>query len=268
MIRLIRQCETYIEASKFLLKPTDCKSSLPEAIGFIEESTGIKTSRAKSLCDCEIKDNLTAKPMMELKASDEIIEISYAQLSRILRRYEEGIVGGYHPKTGRIFLVEGQWCFSNLVHEALHSRSVFSKRDPFPTNLEFVSDGLTELLVGLVLKKKIPPCYKKWQIANSCFLLPYAKFVRPWYYLTLRVDFKPIISLYFDVGEKTPLEKLGELLRDLLDSKFENVFLNYDPNEKGFFDRFKDQLGRVLGEDFASFLGSQKGMKLDHLNCL
>ena len=265
---MVRQCESYIEASKFFSNHTDCQSSLLEVVEFIEEAINTKTSRAKSLCDCEIEDKITSTPMMKLEASQEIVEISFDKFTRIIGRYEEGIVGSYHPKTGRIFLIKGKWCFSNLVHEALHSRSAFSKIDPPPTNLEFVSDGITELLVGLVLKRKMSTCYEKWQIVDSCFLSPYAKFVKPWYYLTLKVDFRPIISLYFDVGEQNPLERLGKLLRDLLSGKFENIFLNYDPDEKGLFNRFKDQLGRAFPIDFASFQDSQKRMELDHLECV
>ncbi|MCX6821465.1 MAG: hypothetical protein NTW30_01670 [Candidatus Aenigmarchaeota archaeon] len=187
---------------------------------------------------------------------------------KIVRDFDYGIVGSYHPRTGRIFLLEGEWCFSNLVHETLHSRSAFSKTDPPPENLAFVYDGLTELLVGLVLRRKILRCYNIWQIVNSCFLSPYAKFVRPWYYLTLKVDFKPIMSLYFDVKEDYPLEKLGKLLQDLLGKEFENIFLDYDPKERGLFDRFKDQLGRIFPIDFASFQDSQRRFRLDHLDCL
>jgi len=250
---LVRHCEKYPAASKFFSDPTDCQSSLLEAIKIIEEAINIKTSRAKSLCGCEVVNRINSKIMMKLEASQEIIEVKYDDFSRIIGYYEQGIAGSYHPKTGKIFLIEGEWCFSNLIHEALHSRSAFSKITPPQKNLEFVSDGLTELILGLVLKRSIPPCYEKWQIVNSCFLSPYEKFVKPWYYLTFKVDFKPIVLLYFDVKERNPLEKLGELLQELLGSEFKNIFLKYNPDERGLFDRFKDQLGRIFPVDFASF---------------
>jgi hypothetical protein len=264
---MLRQCQAYIEASKLFSDPADCKSSLTEVVEFIDESIHAKTSRAKSLSGCQIKDRTTSIPIMKLKSSQEIVEIPKEKFTRIIGYYEEEIAGSYHPKTGRIFLVEGKWCFSNLIHESLHSRSVFSKRDPPPKNLEFVSEGLTELLVGIVLKRKIPVCYEKWRIVNSCFLSPYEKFVKPWYYIMCKSDLAPIISLYFNVEEQNQLEKLGKLLQQLISSQFENVFLNYDPTERKLFDRFLDQLGKIFPTDFAEFQGSPlTKIKLDHLN--
>ena len=209
MIWLVHQCRAYAEASKLFSDCTCCQSSLLETVRFIEEAIDVKTSRAKPLCDCEVEDRITSTPMMKLKASQEIVEVSCTKFTRIIGYYEERIAGSYHPKTGRIFLIEGEWCFSNLIHETLHSRSSLSQRDPPPKNLLFVSEGLTELLVGLILKRNISPCYEKWQIVNSCFLSPYAKFVKPWLFLTYKVDLEPIISLYFNAREQNPLEQLG-----------------------------------------------------------
>ena len=268
VIWLIRQCKTYSEASKLFSDPKNCQSCLTEVVKLIEESTHVKTNRAKCLCDCVIPNVITSEPILELEESQEIIEIPYSVFMKIVRNFDYGIVGSYHPRTGRIFLLEDEWCFSNLVHETLHSRSAFSKIEVPPKNLEFVYDGLTELLVGLVLRRKIPCCYSMWQFVNSCFLSPYEKYVRTWYYLTLKVDFKRIMSLYFNMKEDYPIQKLGELLQDLLDKEFENIFLGYDPKKRGLFDRFKDQLGKNFPMDFASFQNSQRRFKLDHLDHL
>lgn len=266
VIQMVHPCDVYIEASKFFSNPKDCESCHREAVEFIEEAINVKTSRVKSLKDCGIMDKRTSTLIMELRASQEVVELPFDELTKIIGYRKEGVVGSYHPKTGRIFLIEEEWCFSNLIHETLHSRSAFSKKDLAQSNLLFVSDGLTEFLVGLVLKRKISSCYKKWQIVNDCFLSPYEKWVKPWYYLTSKADFKPIISLYFDVKEQNPLEKLGKVLQELISGEFENIFLNYNPTERMLFDRFKDQLGKVYGKDFADFQDSQTKFLLDHLD--
>jgi hypothetical protein len=249
---VVSTCEAYTEASKVIQLPSrSCPQALVESI---EKAFCVKTSRVNSPCDCEIKDRATLKTVAKLDTSEEIIELSLDVFSRIAG-YNEGVVSSYHPKSGRIFLIKGKWCFSNLIHEILHSRSTFSKETP-PSNLEFISEGLTELLVGLVLKKTVPCCYEKWRTMDSCFLNPYEKFVKPWYYLASKADFAPIISLYFDVTEKRPIEKLGKLLEKAHDSKLEELLLNYDPHNMTLFQNFTDRLGTIYSPDFAEFQGT------------
>jgi len=231
----------------------------------IEEGLNVRTTRAVPLQKCLIKDKITSRTIMELKPSEEIIEVSIDRFSKIIGFVEENIAGSYCTKTGRIFMIKKEWCFSNLIHEALHSRSSFSKMSPPPSNLQFVYDGLTELLTGVVLSRKIPDCYRKWQILNSCFLEPYLAFVKPWYYLTFKIDVSPIKSLYFNTKVKRPYEELGRLLEQLLESKFQNVFSNYRSDDYSISDRFNDQLAKIFPKDFAEFqMTPLTRIELDH----
>lgn len=242
------------------------QSKLDALVKAINEGLNVKTSRAKSSSDCVIYDPICAEPLITLKASEDAKEVTIDQFSKILGRFEEGISGSYCPKTGKIFLIKSEWCYCNLIHEALHSRSTFSKTYPPPKNLEFVYEGITELLVGLVLKRRLPECYRIWQLVDSCFLEPYAKFVKPWMFLTFKTDFDPIIILYFNLQEKDPYVKLGKLLQEFCDASFENVFLDYNPWDYSIFDRFLDELGELFPMDFAEFQRSPLvRVNLDHL---
>jgi hypothetical protein len=203
---------------------------------------------------------------VKLEASDEVVELSLGEFCKIVGYNEEGVAGSYDPENGRIFLIKGQWCFSNLIHEILHSRSVFSRKEAPPSNIRFISEGLTELLVGIVLKKMAPKCYEKWKTVASCFLCAYEKFVKPWYYIASKADLTPIISMYFDVTEEKPIEKLGTLLQRSHDSKFEELFLSYDPHNMRLFPDFIDQLGAIYSPDFAEFQGTSL-MEID-LDCV
>lgn len=265
-------CEAYIAASKLISGP-DVQSKLQCAVDIIEKALKLRTLRAKpscdacmhASCDCEINNCITSRPIMNLTASQEVIEVPIDNFSKIIGCYDESIFSSYCTKTGKIFLVKENWCFSHLIHEALHSRSVFSKEYPPITHLRFISEGLTELLVGLVLMKRIPKCYNIWHM-NRCFASDYISYVKPWYYLTFKIDFSPIVSLYFDVKEKNPYEKIGKILQKQLDKKIGQVFHNYKKYGKLLLANFRDELGVIFPRDFAQFLSlSPTIFELDHL---
>ncbi|MGD0029476.1 MAG: hypothetical protein ABSC91_11115 [Candidatus Bathyarchaeia archaeon] len=238
------------------------------AVRLIDQAIGIATVPARTLIEYEVEDKLTKEPIMKIGASQKILEVSLDDFRRIgnLKRIDTGYAGAYHPKSGRIFLVKERWCYSNLIHETLHSRSAFSKDDVLKDNLKFIFEGLTEFLVGLVLKKKIPRCYEQWKVVNSCFLSSYSELVKPWYYISKNTDFEPIISLYFKVTEKYPLKKLGKTLQKSIGGEFENVFSDECIQKRAVFDKFKDALGEVYGKNFAEFQRSVlEEISLDHM---
>jgi len=120
-------------------------------------------------------------------------------------------------------------------------------------------------LVGLLLIEKIPNCYKIWH-SDRCFSSDYVTFVKPWYYLTFRIDFNPIISLYFNSKEKKPYEKIGKILQEQLDGNIADLFRNYRTYGKLLFGSFLDELGAIFPGDFAQFMGlSPTVFELEHL---
>lgn len=257
-------CEVYVKASK-LISGSDVQSKLQSVINIIEEALELKTSRAKPAQDCEIQDFVTLRPIMNLKASEDVVEIPLDKLSKIVGYYDETICSSYCSKTGKIFLVAGKWCFSHLIHEALHSRSVFSQERFCEKSTRFVTEGLTELLVGLTLMEKIPDCYRVW-CTNSCFSSDYITFVKPWYYLTFKTDFVQLISLYFDIDQQNPFQKMGKILQNKVDKTIQYIFAKYQTYGTLFFAKFLDELGAIFPKDFAEFQSlSPIRFELDHL---
>ena len=111
---------------------TDLQQDLVNAIHLIEKATMVETSPIKNLSKFVLTDKITTEPMMTLEEKQEILVISSSVFRKIngMTNDEYNYAGGYHNKSGRIFLVEDCWCYSNLIHETLHSRSVFSKFQP------------------------------------------------------------------------------------------------------------------------------------------
>jgi len=242
------------------------QSKLDTVIKMIEKGLNAKTFRVKPPEEHAFYDPISSDELMILKASEDVREVRIDEFSKIMGNPEEGIAGSYCTKTGKIFLIKNEWCISNLIHEALHSRSTFSKISPPPKNLEFIYEGITELLVGLVLKRGLPRCCAVWQSIDSCFLEPYKKFVKSWLFLSSRIDFSPITTLFFDVQESEPYVRLGQLLQEFCDARIESLFRNYDPWDYRIFDRFLDELGESFPMDFAEFQRAPLvRVDLDHL---
>lgn len=253
---LVCQCDCYSDAEKLLGSNPEDPHCIKCVVKCIEDTFKIKTKRAKTLFDCELVEKTTSKKMMKLKACQEVVLLSVDEFSKIAGYSGLGIAGSYHDKTGRTLLIKGEWCFANLIHETLHSRSVFSKKMA-SSNLDFISEGLTELLVGMVLRKKLPNCFNKWKTASSCFLEPYEKYVKPWYYLTYKKNFERIVNLYFNIDVKAPFDELCRLLFKIHDSDFKNLFNNYQTCNYAFFSSFLDSMGSAFPTDFAEFQGTR-----------
>jgi hypothetical protein len=158
----------------------------------------------------------------------------------------EGVKGAYHS-LGKIFLINGKWCFSTFIHENLHSRSSLSTiHDVF----EFVYEGITEYLVGKVLKSQFPQCFEEWSALDFCFSTGYIHYVIPWLYLDLNNLFDPIKDIYFDITDDKPLERIGLYLQNALGGNFVSLF-NYSNIDNNNFYNFLTSLGEVFGSDFS-----------------
>jgi len=76
--------------------------------------------------------------------------------------------GYYNPQTNKILLKSENWCRKTLIHESLHSVSIFSH----PRNLDefeitqLFAEGLTEFMTGLLLWRKYRDCYELWRLGR------------------------------------------------------------------------------------------------------
>jgi hypothetical protein len=114
----------------------------------------------------------TEKGFYQIQGSQRVVEIREPE---IIVQFAQGhSVGGEvrgltRHQEGKIILNRGYWCVGTLIHEALHSVSVFGRREDLRRNCEPFIEGMTELLTGMVLKANHPDsflnCYNARQTA-------------------------------------------------------------------------------------------------------
>lgn len=226
------------------------------AVRSIEEEFVVQTNPANPCNDCLLHDRFTRNIIRSLTASEEIIEVSEIEFMRINGEHSEGTLAIYEPGIGRIMLIEERWCLSHIFHETLHSRSSFCVGGDTPQGLLYVIEGLTELLTGKVLKSKLTKCYEEWCILGQCFCNSYIDYLKPWYFLDSKRDISPVISLFFDIGERNPFQKLDEILEELLGDSYTSIFSFSQPYEAYLAnERFADTLSDIF-DDFTDFYQS------------
>lgn len=113
--------------------------------------------------------------------------------------------GTYIPRHGRIFLKKGSWCRPTLVHETLHSVSIFAadQNIQIGDRYLFLREGLTQFLTGYILWRKYRQCFDSWKdkiYPQWCALEAYENMTRVWYTFCRFVDFEEVKKLYFGNG--------------------------------------------------------------------
>ena len=105
--------------------------------------------------------------------------------------------GLHRSSLGKIFLHEDKWCRETLIHEALHSLSVFNIRTDL-RRYRFLNEGITEFLTGYILFRKYPKCYQAWkQERYSECKVTYKRQVRLWCAFCNFVSLKEVVRIYF-----------------------------------------------------------------------
>jgi hypothetical protein len=223
------------------------------AIHFIEKTFRVKTNRANPCTSCRINDRLTSATLRELGEEEETLEVTENEYLKIHLSPSEGLIGYYDVDNARIFLINGKWCISHIIHETLHSRCVFCTKNVTPKGLILDIEGLNELLTGAILRAIAPRCYDWWCLKNKCFGEIYSEYLKTWHYLTFKMPFTSLISLYFDTQNKQPFLDLEMILENELGYSFKNIF---SPKQtyQAFFahDRFVDSLKKIF-PDFGAY---------------
>lgn len=165
---------------------------------------------------------------------------------------DRGSRGGYKPQHGRIFLRRGSWCRDTLIHETLHSVSIFAYDqnirigDRYP----FLREGLTELLNGHVLWRRYPQCFDAWKdktYRQWCSLEGYEDITRIWYTFCRFVNLGEVERLYFGNGSFDWNRAWSQFIRSINDAgyDFEDPFQG---RVGRFQDRFVVQCRRAFGK--------------------
>lgn len=120
--------------------------------------------------------------------------------------FGSGTRANYETNSGRIFLRQGIWCKSSLIHETLHGLSIFASEVDAGLQYDFINEGITELLTGYILWKKHPYCFESWRTKKyPKWCAPsrdYNKMARIWYTFCRFVDFDIVKKLYFRNSKK------------------------------------------------------------------
>jgi len=120
--------------------------------------------------------------------------------------FGSGLRGNYDPNSGRIFLREGAWCRHCLIHETLHSVSIFAANIRVGDQYPFLREGLTEFMTGYVLWQQHPHCYESWKertYPDWCALSQdYGNMARIWYTFCRFIDLEKVKKLFFGNGEQ------------------------------------------------------------------
>jgi len=159
--------------------------------------------------------------------------------------------GNYQPSYGRIFFRRGSWCRDTLIHETLHSVSIFGldQNIRIGDTYLFLREGLTQFLTGYVLWRKYRQCFDAWKgkiYPQQCALRAYEDMTRIWYTFCRFVDFEKTKTLYFGNGLFDWSRVWSEFIISINDAGY--VFRDPLPGIPARLqDRFKDQCENAFG---------------------
>lgn len=172
--------------------------------------------------------NLLDSTLQEIKSNFGVAQVKGVQSSLSLKRKTDGQVlkilptdlrvyklekrmwnqifppsyrGVYFSKGNKILLNDEKWCKKTLIHESLHSVSIFN----YPSNSAFFkmtlpfAEGLTEFLTGLLLWRTHNDCYENWRHRRFKELcgLSYPRDTRIFFSFCGCVNLQCLIDLYF-----------------------------------------------------------------------
>jgi len=126
----------------------------------------------------------------------------------------------------------GSWCRNVLLHETLHSVSLYSRIwNAFPDIIARhrpLIEGITECLTGYVLLKKRPECYDTWKLNRdgSC-RIAYRETTRLFCSLAQTIGIGPVASFYLsaETSFDAPWNRFVESIRSVGSNRF-NYALN------------------------------------------
>jgi hypothetical protein len=163
--------------------------------------------------------------------------------------------GRYKPTTNKILLKKENWCRDCMVHESLHSVSMFSHPDnsnAFDMMRLFV-EGATEFLTGLLLWRAHRNCYENWRLVRfpKYCGASYPKETKTFLAFCGCANAQSLLDLYFGAHS----DNLGvawssfiEAIRNDTGKKFKDVFP--DAQRIGLFMAFKNECDRQFGRNF------------------
>jgi len=146
--------------------------------------------------------------------------------------------GCQNPRLAVILLHENgdnknSWCRKTLIHEILHSVSLYSRIwDRFPTIMrlrKFFREGITECLAGYILFKRHKDCYKGWK-TNELYRcsISYKQHVRLWCSFCQCVGVKDLAQFYLSTLQD-PVQAWNQLVQAIHTAGFTDFKYQLNP---------------------------------------
>ena len=145
--------------------------------------------------------NASPRPLNALGGIRFYIENRVSQVSNRIwhLNFPRGLHGRY--ENGKIFLNEGNWCRKTLYHEALHGTSIFLTPNAYHIGRRhlFLSEGITEFLMGYILFEDHSECHDAWKKGTfkECRLSSYKSKTKLWCTFCNFVKLEELGKLYF-----------------------------------------------------------------------
>lgn len=129
---------------------------------------------------------------------------------------------------------KNSWCRETLIHETLHSVSLYSRIwDGFPNIMRlrrFFREGITECLTGYLLLKRHKECYEEWK-TNKLYrcTISYEQHVRTWCSFCQCVGIKDLAKFYLSTQEG-PVEAWQQLVESIHAKSSKKFNYQLNPN--------------------------------------
>lgn len=155
---------------------------------------------------------------------------------------------------GKILLSKDNWCIETLLHEALHSVSIFGTRTDLIPRYSPLVEGLTESLTQFLLQKDYPGPYANClRVRATHCTLTYPYETRIWCAIASVIGYTPLTKIYFWQGNKDWEALFDAFIADVRKAghhKFQNVLRT--PRKLAPMVRLHQECGRRLGDKYSA----------------
>jgi len=163
--------------------------------------------------------------------------------------------GQYHPLGNKILLRSGNWCRKTVIHESLHSVSIFSH----PSNwglfemTRLFAEGLTEFITGLSLFRMHRDCYDAWRVNRfpQWCSVSYPKETKIFLAFCGCANAQSLLDLYFGTqvrGFPVAWSSFVTAIRQDTGKPFKDV--SQEAERIGFIMAFKNECEKQFGKKF------------------
>lgn len=163
--------------------------------------------------------------------------------------------GAYIPRGNKILLEEDNWCRKTMVHESLHSVSIFSdprNRDRYEMTRLF-AEGATEFMTGLLLFRGHTDCYENWRFGRfpQWCSVTYPRETKTFLAFCGCANAESLLDLYFATQTNDlSLAWSGFItsIRQYTGTRFKDVFK--EAERIGLYIAFRNECERQFGKKF------------------